>query len=182
MHRSLWVPRSRAEPFFPLCPRRPSWIHHTQAGKGLPPARHAPSGIIRTRLRRCVSSWRVCCCGNCLTVLFADRARNDPPHRYRLQLRTKSDANDSALFARHPRSVLLCCAFPEQYNASSPENLLAGVRFGCRRRTGSTAREAALPDSDPAGADKIISASAHKQPRSAVYSPPQSAPACKSPP
>ena len=47
---SLWVPHSRAEPFFPLCPRRSSWIHRPMASTGVPPARiaaFAPSGIIR---------------------------------------------------------------------------------------------------------------------------------------
>ena len=72
------------------------------------PRGDAPSGIIRTRSRRCASSWRACCCGNCLTVLFADRARDDPRHRYRLRLRTRSGANDSALCARHPRATLPC--------------------------------------------------------------------------
>ncbi len=54
MHCSLWVPGSRAEPFFPLCPRRSSWIRCPRAGAALPSARvaaYAPSGIIRIPLR-----------------------------------------------------------------------------------------------------------------------------------
>ena len=55
MHRSLWVPGRRAEPFFPLCPRYSSWIRcRFRAAAGLPPARVAafgPSGIIRIPLR-----------------------------------------------------------------------------------------------------------------------------------
>ena len=64
MHRSLWVPGSRAEPFFPLCPRRSSWIHYPQASAGLPPARlaaYAPSDIIRTRSLRYESSSHASC-------------------------------------------------------------------------------------------------------------------------
>ncbi len=86
MYRSLWVPGSRAEPFFPLCPRRSSWIRCPRAGAGLPPARvaaYAPSDIIRTRSRRCASFWRACCCGNCLTALFADRLRAERRRRNR---------------------------------------------------------------------------------------------------
>jgi SRSO17 transposase len=63
------------EPFFPLCPRRSSWIHCPRAIPGLPPARvtgSAPSGIIRTRSRRYALFWRACCCGNCLTAPTAD--------------------------------------------------------------------------------------------------------------
>ncbi len=79
---------------------------------GLPSARsHAPSAIVRTRSRRCVSSWRVCYCGNCLTVRFADRAPDDPRHPCRLRLRTRSDANDSALCARHPRISFTLLSF-----------------------------------------------------------------------
>ena len=70
--------------------------------------RHAPSGIIRTRSRRCASSWRACYCGNCLTAPFADRARDDPPRRYRLRPRRRQAANDSGLCAKRLRVTLLC--------------------------------------------------------------------------
>src|SRR5258708_1731371 len=61
LHRFLWVPDRRAEPFFPLCPRRSSWIRCLQAGVGIPPARvaeYAPSGIIPTRSQHSVLTWR----------------------------------------------------------------------------------------------------------------------------
>ena len=55
MHCSLWVPCGRAEPFFPLSPRRQSWIISPRAAAGLPAPglASAPSGIIRTRSPRC---------------------------------------------------------------------------------------------------------------------------------
>ena len=87
MYRSLWVPGGRAEPFFPLCPRRSSWIRCPRAGAELPPARvaaHAPSGIIRTRSQRYASFWRASCCGNCLTALFAGCLQAERRHRTRL--------------------------------------------------------------------------------------------------
>ena len=48
-------------------------------------AAHAPSSIIRIRSRRCASFWRACCCGNCLTVLSADRLRAEHPCRNRFR-------------------------------------------------------------------------------------------------
>ena len=64
MYRSLWVPGGRAEPFFPLCPRRSSWIRRLRAGAGLPApwvAASAPSGIILIRSRHYASPWRAAC-------------------------------------------------------------------------------------------------------------------------
>ena len=52
VHRGLWVPCGRAEPFFPLSPRRQSWTISPRAAAGLPAARliaSDPSVIIRTR-------------------------------------------------------------------------------------------------------------------------------------
>src|ERR1700741_2560673 len=75
LHRSLWVPGGRAEPFFPLCPRRSSWTLCPPVGAGLPPARitaPVPSAITRTRSRRYELSWRACCCGNCRIAPTAD--------------------------------------------------------------------------------------------------------------
>ena len=51
MYCSLWVPDRGAEPFFPLCPRRPYWIISPGDPAGLPPARFAasdPNAIILT--------------------------------------------------------------------------------------------------------------------------------------
>src|ERR1700674_557277 len=50
LHRSVRLPGSRAEPFFPLNSRRPCWITSPEAPAGLPAARcrdvFAPDGII----------------------------------------------------------------------------------------------------------------------------------------
>src|ERR1700680_774247 len=50
LHRSVRIPGSRAEPFFPLTSRRPCWITSPEAPAGLPAARRrdafAPNGII----------------------------------------------------------------------------------------------------------------------------------------
>src|ERR1700680_3145168 len=50
LHRSVRIPGSRAEPFFPLNSRRPCWITSPEAPAGLPAARRrdafAPNGII----------------------------------------------------------------------------------------------------------------------------------------
>src|SRR5215471_5121048 len=44
MYRRVWVPDGRAEPFFPLCPRRPCWTISPGVAAGLPPARFAAFG------------------------------------------------------------------------------------------------------------------------------------------
>jgi SRSO17 transposase len=90
VHCGLWVPGSRADPFFPLCPRRSSWIRCLRAGSRLPPARVAgsvPSGITHTRLPRCASRWRAGCCGNCLTARSVGRLPTERRHRRRLPRR-----------------------------------------------------------------------------------------------
>src|SRR5712692_7716615 len=50
LHRSVRLPGSREEPFFPLTPRRPCWITSPEAPAGLRAARRrdafAPNGII----------------------------------------------------------------------------------------------------------------------------------------
>src|ERR1041385_7916670 len=61
LYCSLWVPGCRAEPFFPLCPRRSSWIRCTQTGTGFPATRvaaHVLSDIIHIRLLPYELSWR----------------------------------------------------------------------------------------------------------------------------
>ncbi len=100
---------SSTEPFLPLC-HAPAIGPSSHPGVTSPPARVPGTAPIHTRLPRCASFWRVCCCGNCLTVPFADRAQDDPPHRYRLRPRTRSAANGSAQCATRPRS-----AVPDQF-------------------------------------------------------------------
>ena len=84
VHRRLWVPDQRAEPFFPLSARRQSWIISPGTAGELPPARvaaSAPNGIIPTPLPRCGLPLRTNCSGNCLTVPSADpREPANLPH------------------------------------------------------------------------------------------------------
>jgi hypothetical protein len=107
VHRSLWVPGGRAEPFFPLCPRRSSWIRCPPVGAELPPARvaeSAPSGIIRTRSRRYAWCWRAFCCGNCITALFVVRLRAERGRRNRFH-RCRFAAGSVARCATHLRAT-----------------------------------------------------------------------------
>ena len=87
-----------------LCPHRSSWIHYPPASARLPPARltaYAPNDIIRTRSQRYASCSHACYCGNCITVPFVDRARDDPPRQYPLLPHRKQTASDSAPSAKH---------------------------------------------------------------------------------
>jgi SRSO17 transposase len=59
-YRYMVAERNRFSP----CPRRSAWIRRARTNAGLPAARlagSAPSGIIRTRSRRCASFWRASC-------------------------------------------------------------------------------------------------------------------------
>jgi hypothetical protein len=81
MYGSVWVPGKRAEPFFPLNPRRPCWTMRRTAATGLPAARLAAcarSGIIRSRSQPCGSLWPAVSSRCCLTVPAADRQAVDP--------------------------------------------------------------------------------------------------------
>ena len=74
MYRCVWVPDGRAEPFFPLCPRRPCWIISPGTAAGLPPARiaaFAPRGIIHRPSPPYESSSPANCWGSYPAVLFA---------------------------------------------------------------------------------------------------------------
>ena len=114
------------------------------------------------------------CSGNCLNLLSADRARDDPQRQHRLPSRTRQDVNDSAPCARHLPLISPCSVSPAQHNASLPGNLLAGVRSGFRRRIDSRGRASVLPDSGPVCEDKTIDAVPGTWLRSAVCSPRQS--------
>ena len=46
--------------------------------------------------------------GSCLNVLSADRARDEPPHQYRLPSRTRQGVNDSVPYARHLGLISPC--------------------------------------------------------------------------
>ena len=111
MYCSLWVPGSREEPFFPLCPSRSSWTRCPQAGGGLPATRvaaYAPSDITRTRSQHCESLWRIYYCGNCLIAPFADRLRaerryRNPLHQCRSAVRHVAQCAKAPCATRHGR-------------------------------------------------------------------------------
>jgi hypothetical protein len=93
------------------------------------------------------------------------------------------------------RARMVGCCAPGTFHKLHPAEFLqrhttpvcrrarrAGVRFGFRRRIGSTVRGVALPDCGSVGADKTIDAGPGSGLRLAVYSTRQSRPTYKSPP
>ena len=137
MYRCVWVPDGRAEPFFPLCPRRPCWTISPGAAAGLPPARvaaSAPNDIIPTPSPRCGLSSPANCSGSCLTVPSAEpeRAAN-LQHRHLLPRRRSVGGNGWALCARRLRATLHFAEF------------LQGNTTPVRRRAVGLQSTAALP-------------------------------------
>ena len=171
MHRSLWVPGGREEPFFPLCPRRPSWIRCPRTGAGLPPARiaeHAPSDIIRTRSRRYASFWRACCCSNCLTALFAGCLRTERRHRTRLP-RCNFAGVSVLRGATRRRAIRLPGARPQRYSAHRPFPFPPTPCAGrCPLQTDNRTRAAGLPCFGPTDAGTTTGVSQHRPPQRAV--------------
>ena len=79
LHRSIWVPGRREEPFFPLRASRPDTNIPARAVCAIPPARGArygPSGIIRNRSPRCDTRSPTTCCISSTPAFFA------APHFY----------------------------------------------------------------------------------------------------
>src|SRR4051794_2055098 len=97
MYRCVWVPDGRAEPFFPLCPRRPCWTISPGAAAGLPPARiaaFAPRGIIHPPSLPYGLSSLANCSSSCLAVLFAAYGGvASPPHPHLLPQRRSVGGN-----------------------------------------------------------------------------------------
>ncbi len=78
MHCGLWIPGGRTESFFPLSPRRRSWITNARTAARLPAARFAafvPSGIIRAPSRRFECSWPIVCSAASFRAPTADHAQ-----------------------------------------------------------------------------------------------------------
>jgi SRSO17 transposase len=99
--RNRFSPSARAGHLKIRCPR---------AGAGLPATRvaaHAPSDIIPTRSRLCASFWRACCCGNCLTALFAGCLQTERRHRNQFH-QCRFAAGSVARCAMRPRATGLC--------------------------------------------------------------------------
>jgi SRSO17 transposase len=97
MYRCVWVPDGRAEPFFPLCPRRLCWAICPGTTAGLRPARFAasaPNDITHPPSPRCGLSYPANCSGSCLSVPSAapERAVN-LQHRRLLRRRNSVGGN-----------------------------------------------------------------------------------------
>jgi hypothetical protein len=184
LYRRLWLSGFRAEPFFPLSPRRPYWITHRQTAPGLSAARlaaYVPSGIIRTRSRHSELSLPATSSGRCLTVPAVDAPDSlRCPRLHRLC--RMSDVNGWGRFATGRPAVPRAGVRQARCSASSPAIQGASDRFRFLRRTGNKAPGTSLLCSVPAGADKIDGGDCDKQQRLAGGSPRPRAQSGKHPP
>ena len=157
MHRSLWVPGSRAEPFFPLCPRRSSWIHYPQDNTALPATgfvAYGLRGITLTRSLRSESPLRGRCSSAFLSVPFVDLVPDNPRRQYRHRRCTRRGGNDSVRCAMSLPKVLLRSVSQPRCSASWPANRLVAGHSRSLRRTDSTEPESVRACSSPTGGDK----------------------------
>ena len=164
MHRSLWVPGSRAEPFFPLCPRRSSWIRCHQASVA-PPARGLVAfglrGITPTRSLPSESPLRGSYSNAFLNVPFVDLLPDNPRHQYRHRRCTRRGGNDLVRYARSLPEALLRRVSQPQCSASWPVNRPVAGHSRSLRRTDSTKPAIVLACSSPIGAGKAADADPH---------------------
>ena len=165
MYRRVWVPDGRAEPFFPLCPRRPCWIISPGTAAGLPPARiaaFATRGIIHRPSPPYELSSPANCWGSYPAVLFAAPAGlANLPHPRPLPRRRAVGGNGWVRCARHRRATSLCCASLPQYRASWRPSACSSCHSV--QRTEGTAHEIALADSGPICADRTIDRGRHRR-------------------
>ena len=125
VYRRLWVPDQRAEPFFPLSPRRQSWIISPGVAAGLPPARlaaSAPNGIILNPSPHCELPSPANFSSSCLTVPSAEPNR---PADLRRPCQLRSHKLRAGMVGRRAPSVL-----PQLYAA---ELLQRDATPVCRR-------------------------------------------------
>src|SRR5882724_4760939 len=130
MYCSLWVPGSRAEPFFPLCPRRSSWIRCHQDGAAIPATGFVAFGLRGTTLTqspRSESPLR----GNYSEAFFSAPFVGIVPDNLRRQYRRRRyrmrGGNDLVRCAMSLPEVLLRSVSQPQCSASWPPN-----PAGCR--------------------------------------------------
>jgi len=143
MYCRLWVPGQRAEPFFPLSPRRPCWIINPGAAAGLPPtwvAASAPNAIIPAQSLRCGLSPPASCSGSCLIVPSAEPAAN-LQHPRLLPQRKSVDGNGWAQNAMHPRAIALYRVSLKQYSASLLVSRPLAVQLNFPQHTDSKVHE-----------------------------------------
>jgi hypothetical protein len=98
------------KPFFPLCPRRSSWIHYPQHNTALPATgfvAYGLSGITLTRSLRSESPLRGSCSSAFLSVPFVDLVPDNPRRQYRHRRCTRRGGNDSVQCAMSLPEVLL---------------------------------------------------------------------------
>lgn len=161
MYRCVWVPDGRAEPFFPLCPRRPCWTISPGTAAGVPSTRvaaSAPNAITPTRSPRSTSESRATCFGNFLTAPSVGRRqdsrrrlpqcspRNAGGHGVRFARdrpttarRRVSSAIDTARSLSHSPAVARCWSLPR-----TGSRTLATHPVGCSPPRGGT-RAVACP-------------------------------------
>src|SRR5579863_9337570 len=188
MYCRIWVPRGRAEPFFPLSPRRPCWtISPGGAAAGLPPAwvaASAPNGIILNRSPPCGLPSPANFSSSCLTVPSVEPNRPaDPRRQCQLRSHKMQGGNDWAPCAKRPPVTLPGRTSPARCNASLPGIPVLPARFRFPHHTGNTAPETLPLYFGPIDADKTTEATLYKQPRSDVcsLSPSRSADKCPQP-
>ena len=145
VHRRLWVPDRRAEPFFPLNPGPPCWTISPGAAAGLPPARVAesvPNDIIPAQLPRCGLSPLANCSGSYLTVPSVEPSGTASLQHPHLHPQCRSvDGNDWARCAMNPRAIALYTASLEQSSASFPVSRPLAIHSNSPRHTDSKVHE-----------------------------------------
>jgi hypothetical protein len=187
VHRRLWVPDWRAEPFFPLSARRQSWIISPGVAAGLPPARvaaSAPNGIILNPSPHCGLPSPANFSSSCLTVPSVEPNRPaDPRRQCQLRSHKMQGGNDWVPCAKRPPVTLPGCTSPARCNASLLGIPVLPVRFRFLPHTGNTTPEAVPLYFGPIDGDKTTEATLYRQPRSDVcsLSPSRSADTCPQP-
>jgi len=174
VHRRLRVPDQRAEPFFPLHPRRPCWTISPGVAAGLSPARvaaSAPSDIIRTRLPRSTSRSRAKCCGNYLIARSADHRQDNRRRLTRCALHTVEE--HGIRYARAHPTLPRLKASSGAGSARHPHRQTAMVRPWFLPHTGSRTPATHRAGCSPTHEDTIAFAYRRTALRSADAEPPR---------
>ena len=178
MYCGLWVPGSRAEPFFPLCPRRSSWIRCHQDSAAIPATGFAFDlrGTILTPSPPSEPPLRGNCSNAFLSVPFVGLAPDNLRRQYRRRRCKRRGGNDLVRCAMSLPEVLLRSVSQPQCSASWPANRPVAGHSRYLRRTDSTEPAIVFAGFCPIGAGKAGDADPCTQRRSdiCVLSPPRS--------